>query len=318
MYIKNYTNNNFQTYKKVNTIFDLQDLEFKKEFQSPWSFYFDIKTDNWADVIEKYKITNKIEIYDECLEANVFVWYIRWYNITEKWIVRIYGNDDMWIIDQATTTQAWAFNKDPLTPQRPYSIQEAFDRFVAGTNNIVIPFTVQILSWLQSMEREFAEGTSYIYFFNYVRDKFTSQGINWFYSNWVIYVWVESDIQTVLQWSYRYDANSIEDNTIEWFEIKNNWDSYQTKYIAPWSYETLYIDIDVKPSLTKDIEIGNKKRVYIRWCDWLVIADYLGIIQTIEYKLSWVDFYNISVSNGKNYTWPYLKNTSKFLRSRLY
>jgi len=73
MYIKNYSNNNFQTFTKINTIFDMDNIEFEKNYQSGGSFFFDIRSDNWFDIISNYKITNKIEIYDECLEKNVFI-----------------------------------------------------------------------------------------------------------------------------------------------------------------------------------------------------------------------------------------------------
>lgn len=312
MYIKNYSNNSLGTYTKINTVFDLQGLEFQKNYQAWWSFFFDIRSNDWSDIISKYKITNKIEIYDECLEKDVFIWYIRGYNFTENWFVRIYGNDDMWVYENieftGTYTGQWFV----------FTINSIINQFYVSTgsnpirNNIIVEDTY----WTLSASWRDITWLTWIGMFNQIITKFPQ--LYWVYKDGKIIITLKDKYNTVLQWSYRYDQNDLSNNTIEWFEVKNNWDSYKLPFKSDNIFDTLYIDVNVVPSEIKDIEVWYKKRVFIRWCDWIILADYQWIIQSIEYKLWEIEFYNITVSKWKSYIWPYLKNTNRFLRERLY
>lgn len=312
MYIKNYSNNNFQTFTKINTIFDMDNIEFEKNYQSGGSFFFDIRSDNWSEIISKYKITNKIEIYDECLEKNVFVWYVRGYNFTEKWLVRVYWNDDLRVYDNIKFdgTYSWQWFT--------YTIDSIINQFFVSTwsNGIRSNIIVESPHWSLSASWWDISNLSWVGLFDQIKTKFPQ--LYRVFKDWKIYITDKDKYDVLLQWSYRYDQNDLANNTIEWFEVKNNRDSYELPFIAPWSYEDLYIDIDVWQASMLEIDIGYKKRVFLRWCDWVVLADYIGIVKSIEYKLSNISFYNLTISNNKTYTWPYLKNSNRFLREKLY
>lgn len=312
MYIKNYSNNNFQTFTKINTIFDFDNIEFEKNYNAWWSFFFDIRTSNWSEIVNNYKITNRIEIYDECLERDIFVWYIRGYNFTEQWVVRIYWNDDLWVYDNIKFE--WSFTGQAFN----YTIDSIINQFFVSTwsNGIRSNIIVESPHWSLFASWWDISNLSWIWLFDQIKSKFPT--LYWVFKDWKIYITDKDKYDVILQWSYRYDQNDLANNTIEWFEVKNNRDSYELPFTAQWLYEDLYIDIDVEQSKLQDIDVWNKKRVYLRWCDGVVLADYIGIVQSIEYKSSNISFYNITVSNWKTYTWPYLKKSNRFLREKLY